>query len=417
MRKEDKALAIPALCAVLLTGCFHRSVDDSIGMGGAVRSPEFASSFSKTSRVSWQEGNAIRTLINGDAFFPLMLEAVRNAKKSITFETFAFVEGPVTREFTEALAEKAHQGIDVKVILDGVGSKKVGEYNVALMKYRGVDVEIYHPLHQIAPNTLSNRTHRKILVVDGKVGFTGGAGHAHAWTGNAHHPLHWRDTQYEIRGPAVSQLQAAFCENWEELTGEQLRGPDYFPKLKSEGNLRAQFVYDSPRDKSHPLAHTVLMAINASRESLIMEQSYFVPNKGLRKALLRAAARGVKVEILVPNEDIDSKASRYASQNYWAELLKGGIRIYQYEKTMMHGKLLVADGRLSIVGSGNLDDRSFFINDEVNLHVDSASFAKEQTRMFREDLKGAREITTENLSEVLEAPYKRFFGWMIEEHL
>ena len=346
-----------------------------------------------------------------------MLEAVKKAEKSITFETFAFVSSPVTREFAEALAEKASEGVEVKVILDGIGSKKVGDYNLALMKYRGVDVEIYHPLYQIAPNTLSNRTHRKILVVDGKIGFTGGAGHAHAWTGDAHSPKHWRDTQYEVRGPAVAQLQEAFCENWKELTGEKLSGPDFFPSLKAEGNMRAQFVYDSPRDITHPLAHSVLMAINGSRESLIMEQSYFVPNKGLREALLGASDRGVKVEILVPNKDIDSKPSRYASQNYWGELLKGGIQIYQYEKTMMHGKLLVADERLSIIGSGNLDDRSFFINDEVNLHVDSPAFAKEQIKMFREDLEDAREITMVNLPEVLEAPYKRFLGWLIERHL
>ena len=204
-------------------------------------------------------------------------------------------------------------------------------------------------------------------MVDGEVGFTGGAGFAHAWTGTAQNSSHWRDTQYAVKGPAVQQLQAAFCENWEELTGKSLNGTDYFPRLVARGKMRSQFVFDSPRDKKHPLAHSVLMAINSSRESLFLAQSYFVPNSGFRKALLQAAKRGVRVEILVPNKDIDSKPSRYASQNHWAELLRGGIRIFQYEATMMHGKLLVADGRLSIVGSGNLDDRSFFINDEVNL--------------------------------------------------
>ena len=417
LRKEDKALALLILSAGLLTGCFHRSVDATIGNSLSVRSPGFASSFATASRASWHEGNTIRTLVNGDEFFPPMLDAVRGARKSITFETFAFIASPVTREFSEALAEKAREGLKVHVIIDGIGSRDAGEYNLALMKYAGVEVEIYHPLHHFSPNALSNRTHRKILVVDGKLGYTGGAGFAHAWTGKAQNSSFWRDTQYEVQGPAVKQLQAAFCENWKELSGNRLQGADYFPQLKSRGKTRAQFVFDSPRDKKHPLAHSVLMAINSSRESLVLAQSYFVPNKELREALLQAAARGVKVEILVPNKDIDSKPSRYASQNYWAELLKGGIRLYQYEATMMHGKLLVADGRLSIVGSGNLDDRSFFINDEVNLHVDSVAFAREQARMFRDDLKAAREITMVNLSEVLEPSYKRFFARFIESHL
>ena len=417
MRKEDKAFVLLALCAGLLTGCFHRSVDATVGEKIVVRSTEFSEEFSKASRASWYEGNEVRTLINGDAFFPPMLSAVRGAKKSITFETFAFIESPVTRAFSEALAEKAREGVAVHVILDGIGSRDVGEFNIGLMRNAGAEVNIYHPIHHIAPNTLSNRTHRKILVVDGKVGFTGGAGFAHAWTGNAESPSFWRDTQYEVKGPAVRQLQQAFSDNWGEMTGKELRGEEYFPKLSRQGNLRAQFVFDSPKDRKHPLAHSVLMAINSSRESLVLAQSYFVPTKPFREALLRAAARGVKVEILVPNKDIDSKPSRYASQNHWAEFLRGGIRIFQYETTMMHGKLLVADDRLSIVGSGNLDDRSFFINDEVNLHVDSVAFAREQTRMFRDDLKKSREITMVNLPEVLEASYKRFFSRLIEGHL
>jgi len=417
LRKEGKALASLILCVGLLTGCFHRSVDGTIGNKVAVGSAGFAKEFSDASGVSWYEGNEIKTLINGNAFFPPMLEAVRGAKKSITFETFAFIECPLTREFSEALAEKAREGVAVHIILDGIGSRDVGKFNVGLMRNAGADVKIYHPIHHCWPNTLSNRTHRKILVVDGRIGFTGGAGFAQAWTGDAQNSSFWRDTQYEVRGPAVRQLQEAFCENWRETTGNELRDDRYFPRLSPQGNIRAQFVFDSPRNRNHPLAHSVLMAINSSRESLALAQSYFVPTKPLRDALLRAAARGVRVEILVPNKDIDSKPSRYASQNHWADLLRGGIRIFQYEATMMHGKLLVADGRLSIVGSGNLDDRSFFINDEVNLHVDSVVFAREQSRMFRDDLKQSREITLQNLHEVLEASYKRFFARWIEGHL
>lgn len=346
-----------------------------------------------------------------------MLAAVKSARKSITFETFAFVDAPVTRRFSRALAEKAKAGIPVKMILDDVGSAKAGEGNVRLMREAGVELHFFHPINILRPQISNNRTHRKILVVDGKLAYTGGAGFAFAWSGDAHNEKHWRDTQYEIKGPAVSSFQKAFRENWFELTGENLKGTSYFPRLKPAGSMPVQVVHDSPWDKEHPIAHSVLAAINGSRKSLLLQQSYFVPNREFREALLKAASRGVKIEVMVPNHLVDSKPTRYASQNHWAGLLKGGIRIFQYETTMMHSKLLVADDRISIVGSGNLDDRSFFINDEINLHVDSKSFAREQTRMFRKDLSKCREITSLTLSKVLEPGYKRFFARFIESHL
>lgn len=382
-----------------------------------VSGKEFRKELSTVAGVPWIAGNEIKTLPNGDAFFPPMLAAVKSARKSITFETFAFVDAPVTRRFSKALAEKAKAGIPVKMILDDVGSAKAGEGNVKLMREAGVELHFFHPINILRPQISNNRTHRKILVVDGKVAYTGGAGFAFAWSGNAHNTKHWRDTQYEIRGPAVASFQEAFRENWFELTGEDLKGSSYFPRLQAAGSLPVQVVYDSPWDKNHPIAHSVLAAINGSRRSLLLQQSYFVPNREFREALLRAAERGVKVEVMVPNHLVDSKPTRYASQNHWAGLLKGGIRIFQYETTMMHAKLLVADERISIVGSGNLDDRSFFINDEINLHVDSKDFAREQTRMFRKDLLKCREITSGNLGEVLEPGYKRFFARFIESHL
>ncbi|MFT6242434.1 MAG: cardiolipin synthase [Akkermansiaceae bacterium] len=415
---------LPKVAKILLlagvfgaTSCFTSHVDSSVGLATPVDSESFTKELAKVLRTSWIPGNRVRTLPNGDVFFPPMLAAVKSARRSITFETFAFVDAPVTREFSKALAAKARAGVPVKMILDDVGSAKAGKDNVRLMREAGVELHFYHPVNILRPRYSNNRTHRKILVVDGNIAFTGGAGFALAWSGNAHSPKHWRDTQYEVKGPAVARFQEAFCENWYELAGEELGGASYFPKLVRLGSTPVQVVYDGPWNPEHPIAHGVLAAINGARKSLLLQQSYFVPNRDFREALHRASARGVKVEVLVPNHLVDSKPTRYASQNYWAELLRGGIRIYQYEPTMMHSKLLVADGQISIVGSGNLDDRTFFINDEINLHVDSRAFAREQTGMFRRDLRRSREITFVNLKEVLEPGYKRFFARFLAKQL
>lgn len=405
------------MVALLLASCFSSPLDLTAGRGLAVGSEAFREEMERTAETRWIAGNEVGTLVNGAAFFPPMLQAIRGAQMSITLETFAFVNAQITYDFSRALAERAAAGVAVKVILDDVGSAKAGPKNVRLMREAGVAVSFYHPINFLRPRYSNNRTHRKILVVDGRVAFTGGAGFAQAWVGDAGRVGRWRDTQYEIRGPAVRRFQEAFCENWRELTGEVLRGERYFPRLEAAGNERVQVVFDDPWGPTNPIAQGFVAAINAARHSLVLQQSYFVPNRRFRRLLLGAAARGVEVSVMVPNDGIDSRPTRQASQNSWAELLRGGLRIWQYERTMMHAKLLVADGCWSIVGSANLDDRSFFINDEINLHVDSRSFAQEQLAIFERDLVDSREITLENLAEVLEPGYKRFFARFLESQL
>jgi len=400
-----------------LSSCASRQLAPSTGADTAISSPQFPAAFAQAGQTEWIAGNEITTLENGDAYYPPMLKAIESARTSITFETFAYVDGPITRTFTQALAKKAREGIPVLMIVDDVGSRYIGKHNEALLRKAGVYYHTYHPLGPLRLIRYNNRTHRKILVVDGKEGFTGGAGFALAWEGNAHSPEHWRDTQYGITGPAVAQLQQAFAENWEELTGQTLAGPTYFPALEATGPHLAQFVYDSPRTPSNPIAHTFLHGINSARESLVFEQSYFVPNKTFRQAIIAAAQRGVKVTMLVPSDKIDSPFCRYASQNSWKDLLTAGVRLYQYTPTMMHGKLMIADGQLSVIGSGNMDDRSFYINDEVNLHVLSPSFAKEQLRMFHRDLAQAEEITLTNLKSVLAPLPHRILARLIAPQL
>ena len=400
-----------------MTSCFSTQVDPSIGVSFSVKSSRFSGDFEKVTGSSWVEGNSIRSLSNGDAFFPPMLAAIRGAEKSITFETFAFVDAPVTQLFSQALAERARAGVPVKMILDNVGSAKAGEQNVKLMRDAGVELYFYHPINFLRARYSNNRTHRKILVVDGKLAYTGGAGFAHAWTGDAHKVEFWRDNQYEVKGPAVAFFQKAFCENWEELTKEQLQGRAYFPELTRAGKMRMQVLYDDPWNTENPIADSVLTAINASRESLILQQAYFVPNRDFREVIIAAARRGVKVQVMVPNQLVDSKPTRYVSQNYWKELLEGGVRIFQYETSMLHSKLLIADDKLTIIGSGNFDNRSFFINDEMNLCLDSPLFAGEQMAMFERDKGCSREVTLANLKQFLEPSYRRFFSRVIAGQL
>ncbi|MGK0188960.1 MAG: cardiolipin synthase [Verrucomicrobiales bacterium] len=415
---ESRFMILKTLAVVLLVpSCASRQLESTVGNNIAIASAEFPTKLALASETKWTTGNNVTTLINGDEYYPPMLQAIEEARTSITFETFAYVDGPMTRKFTRALVNKAQEGIPVLMNLDQIGSRNIGKDNEALLRSSRVQFHIYHPINPFRLLRLNNRTHRKILVVDGKRAFTGGAGFAYAWEGNAHSPEHWRDTQYEITGPAVAQLQRAFAENWKELTGQALTGPIYYPSLFTSGKHVAQFVYDSPQTPSNPMAHAFLCAINSSRDSLILEQSYFVPNNTFKQALIAAARRGVKIAILMPSDKTDSPLCGYASQNSWKDLLKAGVRLYQYTPTMMHGKLLIADARLSIVGSGNLDDRSFYINDEVNLHVLSPSFAREQKAMFLRDLEQAREITIENLSEALDPLPLRLLSRLVAPQL
>jgi len=392
-------------------------VDSQIGLRTHDGAPSFAKSLAQVCQSPWLSGNHIRTLPNGDAFFPPMIQAIKEAKKTITFETFAFVDAPITREVTKALAAKASEGVAVHLILDQVGSRKAGEYNINWLTNAGVKFYYFNPLNLFAPKKSNNRTHRKILVIDGQVAFTGGAGFAHAWSGNAQSAAHWRDTQYEIKGPAVAEIQKSFAENWFELSGQKLGGPSYFPHLEPAGNDKIQVVSDGPNNKNHPIAHAYLAAINGARHSLMMEQSYFIPTTPFRNALIRAAKRGVRISILVPSEQIDSKPTRWASQNHWQTLLKQGIKIFEYQPTMMHAKLMVVDEKLSVIGSSNFDERSFFINDEINLHVDSTFFAQQQLQIIQEDLAKSREVTLANLPERLAPRLKRIPMRLLETQL
>jgi cardiolipin synthase len=261
------------------------------------------------------------------------------------------------------------------------------------MKAAGVQLQRYHKPVWWKLTRLNNRTHRKLLVVDGKIGFTGGVGIADKWNGHAQDPDHWRDSHFRVEGPVVGQIQAVFMDNWTKATGVVLDGDDYFPPLEKTGNSPAQMFASSPNGGSESMHLMYLMAITAARQTIDLSSSYFVPDELAIKALVAAAKRGVRVRIITPGKNIDSDVVRAASRERWGELLEAGVRIAEYQPTMFHVKALVVDSLLVSVGSTNFDNRSFSINDEANLNVLDPDFARQQAAVFEDDWQHARPIS------------------------
>ena len=338
-------------------------------------------------------GNRVQTLVNGDRIFAAMLDAIRRAERSITFETFIYWSGTIGDEFVDALAQRARAGVKVHVLLDWVGSTKMNDDMVRRMTDAGIEVERFHEPHWSNLSRMNNRTHRKLLVVDGQVGFTGGVGIADQWRGDARNPDEWRDMHYRVDGPVVAQMQAVFIDNWIRATGRVLHGEVYFPPLKAAGDQAAQMFSSSPSGGSESMHLMYLLAITAARKSIELSASYFVPDELSMQALVDAARRGVKVRVILPGEHIDTDLVRRASRARWGDLLEAGVQIAEYKPTMFHVKCLVVDNFLASVGSTNFDNRSFRLNDEANLNVLDRDFAQQQTQIFEDDWRKAQPIT------------------------
>lgn len=345
------------------------------------------------------EGNKVEALLNGDQIFPSMLEAIRSAKKTITFETYIYWSESIGREFADALMERARAGVKVHVMLDFMGSVKMDLAQIDAMKQAGVQVQRYHKPVWWKLARLNNRTHRKLLVIDGKVGYTGGVGIADQWRGNAQDEKHWRDTHFRIEGPVVGQVQAVFNDNWLKATGTVLDGPDYFPALQPVGDMPAQMFSSSPTGGSESMHLMYLMAITSARKTIDLAAAYFVPDDLTIRTLIEAAKRGVRVRILMPGKIIDSDLVKAASRERWGELLAAGVKLAEYQPTMYHVKALVVDNLLVSVGSTNFDNRSFSINDEANLNVLHEGFAREQSAIFEDDWRRANPVTKAEFRE------------------
>jgi cardiolipin synthase A/B len=397
---------LPILCIpliFLIAGCSSsKSIHYRIESDYTVADPQFTRTIGNLLGPSLVGGNRVQTLRNGDEIFPAMLDAIRSAKRTITFETYIYWSGEVAKQFADALSERAIAGVRVHVMLDWLGSGKIDKAYLREMKSAGCQVEEFHPFYFYDVNSfqqLDHRTHRKILVVDGRIGFTGGVGIADVWLGNADRPDHWRDNHYRIEGPAVAQLQAVFMDNWMQTTGEVLHGDDYFPVLDAAGPDFAQSFKSSAQGGSESMQLLFLFSIACAGKEVLMESPYFVPDELTIRALLAARRRGVKVEIIVPGPKIDEKIVRRASRASWGRLLKEGVKIYEYQPTMFHCKLLIVDGLWVSLGSSNMDNRSFRLNDEANLNVYDGEFARDQVQMFGDDRLHAKQITYEAWSQ------------------
>lgn len=388
-------VAATVIAAVLVSNFKggEKKIERQVARMYGIEDPRFTHELGVLLGPPFQPGNQTTTLVNGDAIFPPMLAAIQQAKASITFETYIYWAGDIGRAFADALAERARHGVKVHVLLDWVGSAKMDDAMIAQMRAAGVQIQKFHPPHWSHLGRLNNRTHRKLLVVDGRIGFTGGVGVAPEWTGNAQDPDHWRDTHFEVHGPVVAQLQAVFMDNWIKTSGNVLQGEAYFPMLEKAGDEQAQMFSSSPSGGSDSMQLMYLLAITAANKTIDLSAAYFVPDDLTRHALLVAMQRGVRLRIVVPGEHIDSESVRSASRAQWGELLQAGAVIAEYGPTMFHCKVMVVDELFVSVGSTNFDNRSFRLNDEATLNIVGAKFAMEQTRIFEADLARSKVVS------------------------
>ena len=337
-------------------------------------------------------GNKVTILENGAEFFPCMLDTIRNAKHSITFENFVFTKGEISKTFADALCERAGSGVKVHFLQDAMGCDCIDSAFVKRMEKCGVELEIFRRFNLAHFN---HRTHRKLLIVDGRIGYTGGAGISDQWDGNADEADHWRDMQYEVEGPVVAQMQQAFLDNWMQTRSQVLHGDLYFPELKSCGDTRCQMLKSSVSEGADSARLMFLLSIAAARHSIRIVNPYFVPDLLVIKLLKKACARGVSVEIIAPSERIDQRVVRFVGRARWGGLMKAGVRFYEYQPALLHSKYFVVDEQWVSVGSCNLDDRSLCLNEEANLNVLDRGFALQNLDVFERDKAQSREITFE----------------------
>ena len=336
------------------------------------------------------EGNKVTILQNGDEIFPAMLEGIRSAKRTITFENFLVKEGEVWKEFAEAMAERARAGVKVHFLQDAMGCNCLHGEEMKLLKRSGVEVEVFRWFQL---SRMNYRTHRKLLTIDGRVGFIGGVGIADAWRGDGQTRGNWRESHYRLEGPVVAQNQQAFIDNWMATRAVVLHGNDYFPKLSEAGPTKGQVFKSSASEGADSARLMLLLSIAAARKHIRIANAYFIPDDLCLETLVHACRRGVKVEIITPGPDIDARAVRSVGKMRWPALLKAGAHFYEYQPARYHCKYLIVDDCWSSVGSANFDNRSLRLNEEANLNVLDEDFAAQHTKIFEEDKSRSRRIT------------------------
>jgi cardiolipin synthase len=361
----------------------------------AVDSDEFRATVAGASGGPFIGGNRLELLNNGDAFYPPMLAAIKAAEHSITIEAYIYWAGEIGAVFAEALAERARAGCRVKILLDAIGSASIGAEILDVLENGGCQVAWYNPIRWYTLGRFNNRTHRKSLIVDGEVAFTGGAGIADHWRGNARGPDEWRDMQIRLEGPAVVPLQTGFAHNWQQTTGALLSGDAYYPVIDRRGPLAVQTLLSSPETGASSVRTMYYLSIVCARESIAIANPYFVPDPVAIETLIDARQRGVDVRIMVSGIRNDNWLARHNSVRLFGRLLAAGIEIQEFNRTMLHHKTMVVDGRWVTLGTANFDNRSFALNEESNVCVFDVALAERLHAIFADDLSGCERMTIE----------------------
>ncbi|HXT18176.1 MAG TPA: phospholipase D-like domain-containing protein [Gemmatimonadaceae bacterium] len=340
------------------------------------------------------QGNAVQQANNGNGIYPSLWRDMRSAQHTITVQMYYSLPGKVADSMAAVLRERARANVRVLFLIDAFGSQHLSDEYLKSLTDAGVKVAKLRPLRWSTISNAATRSHVRVVVVDGRVGYEGGFGLADYWLGDGHHDEQWRESNVRFEGPAVMQLQAAFAAAWAESTGELITGPLFFPSsgFQPVGPTRAGLLYTAPTTGSTPAERFLALTISGARKSLYIENSYFVPDEDFRKLLERAARRGVDVRVLTVSSKTDVKTTWYAGRHYYEELLGRGVKIYEYQPTMLHSKTIVADGLWSSVGSMNFDNRSMAFNNESNLVVLDTAFGAQMDSIFFDDLRYAREI-------------------------
>ncbi len=341
------------------------------------------------------QGGEVSILQNGDAFYPAMLEAIRTAKDSVNFEVYIFEPDEVGRQFMEAFKERARSGVEVRLLLDGFGAIKMRKRHRDELTEAGVTVARFRPFGLRSLVRFYKRTHRRAIVIDGRIGFTGGAAVSKKWKGNVGNPHEWRDSMTRVTGPMVAGIQSAFASNWVYCCGEVIAGPRFFPTIDRGPGPCGLSVVSSPSDAMQPIRLMFWVSFINARKRLWISNSYFIPDERLRGAAIDRAKKGVDVRILVPGNHTDALPVQAAGRSYYEELLLAGVRIFEFQPAMMHAKTAVVDSAWSIVGSANLDERSMELNEENVLGVADRDFALAIEQGVTDDFARSREILLE----------------------
>ena len=410
-------VAIVAVLLLLLWSA-RRERESHVRVPDLVRLEEALPSIAGLTGSPILAGNRVEILQNGDEFFPALLEDIAAARETIHMETYVWWKGEICQRIAEALAAKARQGVEVRLQLDAVGAQEGDEKLFEMMEAAGVRIARFHPFELDDLGLFNNRTHRKIAIFDGRVAHVFGHGIAQEWTGHAQDEEHWRDTGVRLRGPIVGAVQSVFSENWLEQTSEPIVGERYFPPLEPAGTVRAQMVASSPQGGVSRLELLYKLAIATAQKELLIQNPYFIPDGEVVGLIDKAVRRGVDVSIMLPGAVTDSSIVRHAGHRHYEDLLRHGVKIYEYRPTLNHQKILIVDRVWVHVGSANFDDRSLDINDEASVGIIDAEVAGRLRAAFSEDLKLCTEVTLPEWQK--RSAWHRFvdrFSYSINEQL